>query len=782
MQLIQKIITLTSIILLISSIQLWAQVEPQNEELKTMSKDEIMQMTYEELIELPFEDLIYIANKFELSADELLTYFLNKDVEIVSKTEESSFEAPLSSTVISAEDIEQSGATSIEELFRLMPGMVVRQKTNGNFDVHIRGNDNIPPGNFSHTSENMMTLVMLDNMVVYNYITGGTFWETFPVGLNDIERIEMVRGPASALYGPNAVSGVINIITKKPETSQLAVEAGGQYGNFNTAIGDVALTKGFGSKLKMRLGGTFETRDRFQDDFYSYIAQEYQHADSLYSLFGNPYFETRMGGKDPLLGKERLAFNGNFFFDMTDDVQLRLSGGWQKARTQTVFFETLATPFSIRKTQNNFVNFNAKIHDFTTQISYVSGVQDLSVGLARLVMKYDMETLNVLVEHNHSPLENLTIHPGVHYQRAVYDDTHWVKEVQQTEPNWYGLLNGRNELTDLGFYVRTDYTLFDRLRLIGAIRLDSYNYPDDEYFSYQMVGTYNFNDKHLLRAVYSRANRGAFMGDTYADYQNSLGQQAPQPTMIELPPGSGNFVPATAQINNYYQYYIGNQDLDLVTMDMYEIGVRNKLWGKVQTDWEFFYTKSQDYNALTALTAPFTSPQGINATFDTVYVVVHDSLHFSNLDVVSKQYGATASIRYYASEKLQFHFFGTYQHTELENYAIKPDSLIDTEHTWTPNFYGGMVCNYTPWPKININANTYFYTDQTYTRYQSPFGEKNYTDVAAKFILNLKVNYKFRPNSSIFLNARNLLNNKEKEFGFTDDIHGLYLIGISIAI
>jgi len=98
--------------------------------INEMTKEEILELTYEELIALPFSDLIYVANEFQLSADELLDYFLNKEVKIASKEEENSFESPLSTTVITAEEIQRSGASTIEEIFRLIPGMIVREQTN----------------------------------------------------------------------------------------------------------------------------------------------------------------------------------------------------------------------------------------------------------------------------------------------------------------------------------------------------------------------------------------------------------------------------------------------------------------------------------------------------------------------------------------------------------------------------------------------------------------------------------------------------------------------------
>ncbi|MDY0281431.1 MAG: Plug domain-containing protein, partial [Salinivirgaceae bacterium] len=170
---------------------------------KEMTKKELMKLNYDQLLEMPFGELKRMAELIGVSTDELLKMALNREVSSASKKGESVFESPLSTTVISKEEIELTGATTYEELFRSVPGMIIREESNGNFDIHIRGNDNLPPGNFSHFSENTMTLVMIDGRIVYNYINGGTIWESIPVSLSDIERIEIIRGASTALYGPN---------------------------------------------------------------------------------------------------------------------------------------------------------------------------------------------------------------------------------------------------------------------------------------------------------------------------------------------------------------------------------------------------------------------------------------------------------------------------------------------------------------------------------------------------------------------------------------------------
>src|SRR6056297_1571735 len=181
-----KYILISLLLIALSGMQMNTYAQEPEKDYSEMTKEEIMEMSYDELLNLPFEDLLTLADIVGVSAEELLEMILNQEVSTASKKAESVFDSPLSILVITSVEIMSSGANSIPELFRLVPGMIVREKSNGNYDVHIRGNDNVPPGNFSHFAENTMTLVMIDNRIVYNYINGGTFWETLPVSMTDI--------------------------------------------------------------------------------------------------------------------------------------------------------------------------------------------------------------------------------------------------------------------------------------------------------------------------------------------------------------------------------------------------------------------------------------------------------------------------------------------------------------------------------------------------------------------------------------------------------------------
>ncbi|BBL70872.1 TonB-dependent receptor plug domain-containing protein [Methylogaea oryzae] len=113
--------------------------------------------------------------------------------------------------VLSGEDIKRSGATSIPDALRLVPGLDVAQINSNVWAISSRG--------FNDRTANKM-LVLMDGRTLYHPAFSGTLWRTKDTLLEDVERIEVIRGPGAAMWGSNAVNGVINIITKKAKDSQ----------------------------------------------------------------------------------------------------------------------------------------------------------------------------------------------------------------------------------------------------------------------------------------------------------------------------------------------------------------------------------------------------------------------------------------------------------------------------------------------------------------------------------------------------------------------------------
>ncbi|MCB9884550.1 MAG: TonB-dependent receptor [Planctomycetes bacterium] len=142
------------------------------------------------------------ADLTNLSLEEML----DVEVSLVSRRAQRIGDAPASVYVITRRDIEQSGLTSIPELLRLVPGVHVKRIQSGRWAVGTRGQ----PGEFANN-----LLVLMDGRSVYTPLFSGVYWDMQDLVLDDIERIEVIRGPGGARWGANAVNGVINVVTRK---------------------------------------------------------------------------------------------------------------------------------------------------------------------------------------------------------------------------------------------------------------------------------------------------------------------------------------------------------------------------------------------------------------------------------------------------------------------------------------------------------------------------------------------------------------------------------------
>jgi len=142
------------------------------------------------------------------------------DIEVtsVTRTESTVGRSPAAIFVITPEMIRRSGATSVPELLRMVPGLEVARIDSGHWAVTARG--------FNSRFANKL-LVQIDGRSVYSPIFAGVYWEANGVMLEDVERIEVIRGPGATVWGANAVNGVINIITKRAQDTQGMLVAGG---------------------------------------------------------------------------------------------------------------------------------------------------------------------------------------------------------------------------------------------------------------------------------------------------------------------------------------------------------------------------------------------------------------------------------------------------------------------------------------------------------------------------------------------------------------------------
>jgi iron complex outermembrane receptor protein len=174
------------------------------------------------------------------------------DVEVttVSKQPQQVQRTPAAVFVITQEDIRRSGATNIPEALRMAPGVEVARIDGNHWSVAIRGF----AGQFSKS-----LLVLIDGRSVYTPLFDGVYWDVQNVMLEDIERIEVIRGPGGTIWGANAVNGVINIITKKSNETQGALVALGG-GNVDQGTGSVRYGGTAGNDFDYRVYGTGSLR------------------------------------------------------------------------------------------------------------------------------------------------------------------------------------------------------------------------------------------------------------------------------------------------------------------------------------------------------------------------------------------------------------------------------------------------------------------------------------------------------------------------------------------
>lgn len=135
----------------------------------------------------------------------------NMEVTTASKEPEKVWKTPAAIYVLTSEDIRRSGATTIPEALRLVPGVEVARIDSDQWAVGIRG---------SETNFSKAVLVLIDGRSVYTPLYAGVYWDVQDLVLDDVDRIEVIRGPGGTVWGPNSADGVINIITKKAAKTQ----------------------------------------------------------------------------------------------------------------------------------------------------------------------------------------------------------------------------------------------------------------------------------------------------------------------------------------------------------------------------------------------------------------------------------------------------------------------------------------------------------------------------------------------------------------------------------
>lgn len=326
----------------------------------------------------------------EVGLDRLLNFDLV--VTLPGRKEQRASDAASAIYVITQDDIRQSGVTHVAEVLRLVPGVDVARVSSNTWAISIRG--------FNQVFANKL-LVLIDGVSVFSPTTNGVYWQSNDLVLEDIARIEVVRGPGAALWGSNAVNGVINIITKNAKDTQgglITIGGGMQERGFGSAR--------YGGKLSeetfYRAYGTFHDRAENElraggggdDDWQSSsggfrIDSQISHTDSITLSGDYQYQADRLWPTTPTLIPPFV--DNQRFKDDTSWRGLRTMFDWSHEESPSSTFDTRIS-YSRKDRQSSLISFTYDLLNVDLQHHWtVSDRHDLVYGTAFRYFENDSE-------------------------------------------------------------------------------------------------------------------------------------------------------------------------------------------------------------------------------------------------------------------------------------------------------------------------------------------------------------------------------------------------------
>ncbi|WP_333876284.1 TonB-dependent receptor plug domain-containing protein [Methylobacter sp.] len=391
------------------------------------------------------------AEVADLSLEELM------DVKIYSaaKKEQAMSDTAAAAFVISQEDIRRSGATSIPDALRMAPGVQVAQINAHDWAISIRG--------FNDRFSNKL-LVLIDGRTVYSPLFSGTYWSAQDVVLEDIDRIEVIRGPGGTVWGANAVNGVINIRTKHSKNTQggLVSAQGGNYQNGGSVR--------YGGELGKE--GTYRVYAKGKQNS-DYLNRQNQNAHDQWSA-GQGGFRADYA----LTGKDELLFSGDIQ-EMEGDETIGLRTPVDSSMSQR---NANATAKLTHKTENG---------EWYLQSFYLTD-ERRGYSLNQLIDTFDVE-----FQHNFQAGQRNAVTWGLDY-RLVSDEL--------TDFNGVSFTPASRATQLFSALLQDQFSITDDLRLTVGSKVEHNDYSGFEYQPNARL-LWKLNENHSTWTSASRAVR-----------------------------------------------------------------------------------------------------------------------------------------------------------------------------------------------------------------------------------------------------------------------------------
>lgn len=418
-----------------------------------------------------------------------LADLMNVQVVTASRTEQSVKDVPASVQVITSEQIRDRAYFTLEEALSDLPGFQFRNIVGFNSYVFMQG----------APSQNNLILLMVDGVQI-NELNSGGFYAGGQFNLSDVDQIEVVYGPASALYGTNAVSGIINIITKKPANNSGHLTMLG--GNFNTGMVNFNLERYNSAKEKgFYISGQYKTTEKANlagaagDNNWTDDMENFENDISLTAKFRVKDFSSGV-----FYQEERSSMSTQF--KTVDDISLDKNTLWD------IMFLNAYIKYSNSHHEKWSLNSTGYYRNATVkpntidQIIMATDTSDgYQIGYFRPNHLFGIEN-----QFNYKPGQKLLIIGGIIGEAEVlsngYSITQSASEITAPpEPGKPPMLN--NYL--FSYYSQFRYQVFSELSLNAGIRHDFSNYYGQVFIP--RIGLVFNHNKFNAKALYNKAFR-----------------------------------------------------------------------------------------------------------------------------------------------------------------------------------------------------------------------------------------------------------------------------------
>jgi iron complex outermembrane receptor protein len=457
--------------------------------------------------------------------------FEEQVVVTASRSEDQLVNAPAAVTVITTAAIESSPATNVGDLLRAVPGMNVTQVSARDVNITTRG---------ATSTLATSQLALVDGRSVYLDFFGMVMWDLVPTNPNEIKQIEVVRGPASAVWGANAMTGVVNVITRSPR--ELAQDGGGN-----------SVTMGFGGFNRDVTGRDDSAGTLFYvngshanavDDKWSYkVSAGFLTQDAL----PRPTGTLPSGTPYPPFanaGTSQPKFDGRLDYDMADGGRLTFAGG--VAGTEGIIHTGIG-PFDVDNSSRltyttvRYARGGRRVAFFTNLLHgdaanlLTRGVNGLPIELGFDTKTFDVEAGDVYAIGTKHALSY-----GGNFRRNTFDIT---------------IAPDAEDRNEGGAYVQDEIFLSNRFRWVIGGRIDKFSSIENAVFSPRTTLMFKPAADQTFRVSFNRAFRAPSAINNHLDVAIL--------TPVTLPVIGQFLLPTLA---------VGNPDLEQETLTAFELG------------------------------------------------------------------------------------------------------------------------------------------------------------------------------------------------------------------